>query len=77
MRRERVACEADRALRCGRHHDLLSELATRARTDPWDERVAAQLTRPHQPRRGVSNGTYLPHCPDRPIQQPDEANIRS
>jgi hypothetical protein len=48
LRRERVACEADRAdwaLRCGRHHDVLCELATRARTDPWDERVAAQLTR--------------------------------
>ncbi|MBE8523184.1 tetratricopeptide repeat protein [Amycolatopsis sp. H6(2020)] len=46
LRRERAAAEADRvdwALRCGRHHDVLSELATRARTDPWDERVAAQL----------------------------------
>ncbi|MBE8524241.1 AfsR/SARP family transcriptional regulator [Amycolatopsis sp. H6(2020)] len=46
LRRERVAAEADRvdwALRCGWHHDVLSELVTRADVDSWDERVAAQL----------------------------------
>ncbi|GAA3868191.1 BTAD domain-containing putative transcriptional regulator [Saccharothrix violaceirubra] len=46
LHRERAVAEADRAdraLDCGRHHELLPELTARAEADPLDERVAAQL----------------------------------
>ncbi|WUH90253.1 tetratricopeptide repeat protein [Streptomyces sp. NBC_00433] len=43
---ERLAAEldhADRALRCGRHAELLPSLSARATQYPWDERVAGQI----------------------------------
>ncbi|MEV8442084.1 BTAD domain-containing putative transcriptional regulator [Actinosynnema sp. NPDC051121] len=46
FRRDRSAAEADRidwVLACGRHRQVLPELATRAEAEPLDERVAGQL----------------------------------
>ena len=46
LRQERSAAEADRidwGLACGRHGELLAELAARAAARPLDERTAAQL----------------------------------
>ncbi|GAB3747110.1 hypothetical protein GCM10027598_85580 [Amycolatopsis oliviviridis] len=46
LRLERAAAVADRidwALECGRHRELLAELATSAAAQPLDERTAAQL----------------------------------
>ncbi|WP_203994900.1 AfsR/SARP family transcriptional regulator [Virgisporangium aurantiacum] len=43
---ERMAAELDRndaALHCGRHADLVTELAAAAVAHPWDERLAAQV----------------------------------
>ncbi|NUT52880.1 MAG: tetratricopeptide repeat protein, partial [Saccharothrix sp.] len=46
LHHERAAAEADHldwALACGRHHELLPDLTTRAEVEPLDERTAGQL----------------------------------